>query len=345
MDHTTFRFADLPIELALLVFKYAARPIFDQAQNCERDRAYSSAVKLCLVSKAVRRAVLPELLHTILLSRSQRMRLFMQALLMQEEYKKANSDLQYQYAPRVRKMWIGDDGSDPRLPPDHLEYALQPSKNPHFISLLSPIMLAAPSLAFNRTTSISLFMKCLEHAWKFRPATPVDEEHSQLPWNTKSLALFGGHPIDTQWTDLTNTPQGAAFLASICQLVSPKYLSRDYLWVSLAKDYPLPQWVGTVPLAAFKSLQTVISPYQPIIPPVRFSELQSTGYDMHLQVLTLPATLLRAQTGIPNAMKGFVDVLPGQKFIQKDDTSLKVSNLTVRWHRLSGWERIWACTL
>jgi hypothetical protein len=203
-------------------------------------------------------------------------------------------------------------------------------------------MLAGPSLAFG-WTSTGLLIQCLEYVWKFRPATPVDEEHPWLPWNTKSLTLLGGN---TQWTGLTNTPQGAAFLASIRQLSSPMYLSRgEFELLHLAKEYPLPQWVNTIPLAAFEGLQTVVSPYQIVIPPTSQSELMSWGVDVHLQVLTLPATLLRARTGIPKAMKGFVDVLPGQGSTRSDNDYLRVSDFTGRWHPPGGWERIWAYVL
>ncbi|KIK34925.1 hypothetical protein CY34DRAFT_17386 [Suillus luteus UH-Slu-Lm8-n1] len=105
MDQTTFRFGNLPIELVFLVFKYAAQPTFDQAEKYEHNNPYSTALELCLVSKSVRRAVLPLLLHTILLPESRNVRLFVQALFMQEEYKKASSDLQYQYAPRHLSLW------------------------------------------------------------------------------------------------------------------------------------------------------------------------------------------------------------------------------------------------
>jgi hypothetical protein len=346
MDHTTFRFGDLPIELAFLVFNYAAQPTFDQAEKYEHECPYSSALKLCLVSKSVRRAVLPELLHTILLPESRNVRLFVQALFMQEKYKKTNSDLQYQYTPRVRKMWIGTDGGNltpANLLADPREYALQPSERPLAISLLTPIILAAPSLALS-WTSVNLLIECLEHAWKFRPVTPVDEEHSRPPWNTKTLTLSCGAPISPiEWNNITDTPQGAAFLASICQFSSLTYLCRDYESLPLAKEYRLPEWMHTAPLASFKNLHTVILPYPRVIPPISLSALLNRGVDMHMEVLTLPATLLRAQTGIPKAIKGFVDVLPGQKGTRSDDTCLWVSGFKVRWYSRLGWERVWAC--
>ncbi|KIK34920.1 hypothetical protein CY34DRAFT_17381 [Suillus luteus UH-Slu-Lm8-n1] len=162
-------------------------------------------------------------------------------------------------------MWIGPDGGN--LTPTNLEHALQPSERPLAISLLTPIILAAPSLALS-WTSVSLLIECLEHAWKFRPATPVNEEHSQPPWNTKTLTLSSWAPISpTEWSKLTDTPQGAAFLASICHLSSLTYVvCRDDESFSLAEEYYLPEWMHTAPLASFKSLQTVILPYPLVLP-------------------------------------------------------------------------------
>ncbi|KIK33816.1 hypothetical protein CY34DRAFT_813356 [Suillus luteus UH-Slu-Lm8-n1] len=298
MDHTTFHFGDLPIELAFLVFKYAAQPTFDQAEKHDRNNPYSSAFELCLVSKSVRRAVLPVLLQTILLPESRNVRLFVQALFMQEEYKKAGSDLQYQYAPRVRKMWIGSDGGN--LTPTNLEHALQPSERPLAISLLT--------LALS-WTSVSLLIECLQDAWKFRLATPVDEEQ-------------------------THRHSPGSCLPSICHLSSLSYIiCRDCESLPLAKEYWLPGWMHAAPLASFKSLHTVILPYQRVKPPTSLSALINRGVDMQME------------TGIPKAIKGFVDVLPGQKGTRSDDTCLWVSSFKVRWYSRLGWETVWACDL
>ncbi|KAG1814269.1 uncharacterized protein BJ212DRAFT_360748 [Suillus subaureus] len=146
---------------------------------------------LTRLKNMIRRAVLPELLHTILLPESRNMRVFVQALLIQEAYKQASSDLHFDYAPHVHKMWIGSDGGNltpADLLANHREYALQPSERPLAISLLTLVMFAASSLALS-CTSVDLLIECLEHAWKSRPVIPINEEHSQPPWNTQTLTL------------------------------------------------------------------------------------------------------------------------------------------------------------
>ncbi|KAG1849232.1 hypothetical protein F4604DRAFT_97279 [Suillus subluteus] len=255
MDSITFRFNDLPTELALLILRYAAQTTFDQAEKYDKVNCpYSSVLTLCLVSKNFRRAVLPALLHTVLLPKPRNVRVFVQALLTQEAYKQASSDLHFDYAPHVHKMWIGLDGGNltsADLLADPREYALQPSERPLAISLLTPVMFAASSLALG-WTSVDLLIECLEHAWESRPATPVDEEHPRLPWNTETLTLSYGDPINrTKWKCLTDTPQGSAFLASISHLLSLTYLCRD----NPLQVYRLPEWMETAPLASLRAFK------------------------------------------------------------------------------------------
>ncbi|KAG0705652.1 hypothetical protein DFH29DRAFT_779405, partial [Suillus ampliporus] len=63
-----FPFFELPTELVLLVFKYAAKPTFYKTYRHDRRNPYSSVLALCHVSRIVSRAVLPEFLRTVLLS-------------------------------------------------------------------------------------------------------------------------------------------------------------------------------------------------------------------------------------------------------------------------------------
>ncbi|KAG1818122.1 uncharacterized protein BJ212DRAFT_1348838 [Suillus subaureus] len=62
-------FSDLPTELVFLILKYSAQPIFDQTDKYE----------------AQIRVALPELLHTVLLSKSENLTMFVDALRMQQE--------------------------------------------------------------------------------------------------------------------------------------------------------------------------------------------------------------------------------------------------------------------
>jgi len=103
----SFRFNDLPTELALVVFKHVAQPPFAQYVPYPR-HPYSSALSLCQVSKDIRRAVLPELLHTVLLLTARHLLAFVRALRMQKTYIDQQHDLAFDYAPCVHRMSIGE---------------------------------------------------------------------------------------------------------------------------------------------------------------------------------------------------------------------------------------------
>lgn len=329
---TRFPFAELPADL------YDARS------------PYSSALALCRVSKIVRRVVLPELLHTILLPDSRHVVKFVHALRMQKAYKEKGNDLHFEYIPRVRKMWIVSHGGN--LTPAHSPhpsraYALTPSESPLDISLVAPILLAVPSLALS-CTSLDLLVECLEHAWKSRAATHVDSEHSPHPWNTQTLTL-SCTPITAgpRWERLTDTPQGSAFLASISHLSTNPYVC-DYKshTTNVCLEYCLPQWMKIAPWASFKSLQTVFLPYPRIKLSVDQFALIFTGIDSHVELLTLSASLLRDNCDcIPKEIKGFAEIGPGKEPCRSEDIRLKVSNSRIRWYTRDGWEKVWACML
>jgi hypothetical protein len=348
MEPTTrFPFAELPVELAFMIFEYAARPTFDQADLYDARSPYSSALTLCRVSKIVRRVVLPELLHTVLLPDSRHVKKFVHALRMQKAYREKGNNLHFEYAPRIHKMWIvSNDGN---LTPTHFPhtspaYALTPPESPLDISLMAPILLAAPSLALG-WTSLDLLVECLEHAWKSHAATHVDNEHSPLPWNTQTLTLSCTSPTaGPRWERLTDTPQGSAFLGSISHLSTNPYVC-DYKshTTNLFRDYYLPLWMEIVPWAAFKSLKTVFLPYPRIKPSVDQFALIFAGIDLHVELLILSASLLR--DCIPKEIKGFAEIGPGEERVQSDDVRLKVSDSCIRWYTRDGWEKIWACML
>lgn len=101
-------FSNLPIEIALIVFTYAAKPTFSQEEKYDDKNPYSTAVSLCLVSQLVRRTILPEFLHTILLRRPNSVNMFENALRMQKAYAEKESDLVFDYISAIKRMWIDD---------------------------------------------------------------------------------------------------------------------------------------------------------------------------------------------------------------------------------------------
>ncbi|KAG1789576.1 hypothetical protein EV424DRAFT_1297630, partial [Suillus variegatus] len=211
----SFGFNDLPTELALIIFKLAAQPPFAQHAPFTRD-PYSSALSLCQVSKIVRRAALPELLHTVLLSTARQLLAFIWALRMQKKYIDQQHDLSFDYASCVDMMSIGDFRGPLQSPPIPFSPLPMPELECELdISLLAPVILGASSLAIH-FNNLNLLSKCLKHACNSDVDLNVDHKNSLLPWSTRSLTLLGMffHP----WWPFVGSVHGYAFLASIQHL-------------------------------------------------------------------------------------------------------------------------------
>ncbi|KAG2034423.1 hypothetical protein BDR03DRAFT_1093808 [Suillus americanus] len=367
-----FPFTDLPAELALLILKYAAQPTFDQTEKYETKSPYSSTLALCLVSKVVRRVALPELLHTILLPKSENLRMFANALHMQQEYaeiqkqndirskceeEQTQNDLYFEYAPYIHKIWIGCSGAN--IVPDplfHPHYAPAAARK-LAISVLTPVLLATPTLALD-WTSLGFFSECLEHAWKSHADTNANDEHSPRPWNTKTLTLSGETVAGGQWKLLKGTPQGSAFLASISHLTYGSYTTTfdEFLFIAMShglpRNYHLPQWMKSIPWLHLKNLQTFSMAYPHIKPPfdmydfVRFTK--GKGRSFHVELLTMSAAMLtRRRNDLRDwRISAFADAGPGKEYTRSDTIRLKVSHSPLQfWCDDDDWEKVWACGL
>ncbi|KAG1898992.1 uncharacterized protein F5891DRAFT_1279175 [Suillus fuscotomentosus] len=212
-----FRFNDLPTELALIVFKYAAQPLFAQYAPFTRD-PYSFALSLCQISKIVRRAALPALLHTVLLSTTHDLLAFVRALRMQKTYMDQQHALAFDYASCVDSISIGHFRGPFENPPSfYFPIPIPELEGEIDISLLAPVILGASSLAIS-FQDLNLLSKCLKHACN----SNVDHNNSLLPWSITSLTLLGTfcHP----WS-LMGSVYGYAFLASIQHLTLLEYTS------------------------------------------------------------------------------------------------------------------------
>ncbi|KAG2050934.1 hypothetical protein BDR06DRAFT_1010874 [Suillus hirtellus] len=213
MEPISSRFNDLPTELALIIFKHAAQPPFVQHAPYTRD-PYSSALSLCQVSKIVRRAVLPELLHTVLLSTARHLLAFVRARRMQKTYMDQQHDLAFDYASCVHSMSIGNVRG-PQYNSAPYFYPMPELEGEFDISLLALVILSASSLAIN-LNNINLLSKCLKHACKSNVDLNVDHENSVLPWSMRSLTLPGS--FSYPWWPFVMSVHGYAFLASIQHL-------------------------------------------------------------------------------------------------------------------------------
>ncbi|KAG1892179.1 hypothetical protein F4604DRAFT_1543736, partial [Suillus subluteus] len=237
-------FDNLPTELVLLILQYAAEPTFAQPEQYVTRNPYSTARTLCLVSRAVRRVALPEMLHTVLLG-FRNVRAFVHALRMQAEYAQTDSSLCLAYTRYIRNIWIGHPTSVPESDLD----------------LLAPILLGAPSLAID-FSSMDLLTRCVEHAWAHMDKN-IDRQRSPPPWRTKTLTLSG--MVISPWHITTRRPSGSTFLASVAHLVvlphtqidSNLHVIRRITGVIGSQDYALPRWMRHAPWASFRRLESI----------------------------------------------------------------------------------------
>ncbi|KAG2102825.1 uncharacterized protein F5147DRAFT_286566, partial [Suillus discolor] len=170
-----FTISDLPIEIALIVLTYAAKPTFSQEEKYDDKNPYSTAVSLCLVSRLVRRTILPEFLHTILLRRPNSVNMFENALRVQKAYAEKESDLVFDYISAIKRLWIDDSSYLRNFPFDQ------------DMGVLVPVILATLALAIN-SYQLLCVMDRVQNAWDFHTG-PNASGHSPFPGKPKSLTL------------------------------------------------------------------------------------------------------------------------------------------------------------
>ncbi|OAX33830.1 hypothetical protein K503DRAFT_775177 [Rhizopogon vinicolor AM-OR11-026] len=262
-------FGHLPTELVVLILTFSARPHFrrisDVTGRTRGSDVYSSALALCLVSRHIRRLVLPLILETLFLWEDHNVIAFLRALRMQNNYHLQGNHLHFEYAAHICRVCVGrlceplevstesviGLGVKVRSPPATLSAT--------DFSILAPVILAASSLAID-FESLHLLCGCLQHAWR-RPVNTDMHNPSQPPWSTKTLTLSGTfNPAHL----LATTAQGSAFLASISHLIFlPPTITESEMRIRQLQeeeDVKLPPWMMRISWASFKSLRSVLLP-------------------------------------------------------------------------------------
>ncbi|KAG2157811.1 uncharacterized protein EDB93DRAFT_817465 [Suillus bovinus] len=296
------RFSDLPTELVLLIFKYVAQATFTQPDTYATKNPYSSALSLSRVSRMVRRTVMPELLHTVLLPGARHVTAFIRALRMQKTYlHQQQDDLILDYASCVHRMWIGEFYGPLRdIKPSFINSVTPSTAKPESesdVSLLAPVILAVPSLAIE-FASLDVLLGCLRYACNSNVNSNVNHRNSLFPWSTKSLTLSGS--INYQWWPFMGTIHGYTFLASIQHftlLTSSSYEMHRHFMGTCASNispldsepYRVPVWMARAP---FKKLQTfsMLIPHRE--PPVTQCAPASSAKAIWAELVTFPASLL-----------------------------------------------------
>ncbi|KAG1841489.1 hypothetical protein C8R48DRAFT_739022 [Suillus tomentosus] len=326
----SFPFGDLPVELVLLILKYAAQPSFSQIAPYKSKNPYSSALALCLVSKEVRKTVLPEILHTVLLPQLRNVTAFVDTLRMQQAYAQQDYQFKFDYAKHVRRMWMGQfRGSLSGLSPN--EFGQMQSGLD--LSPLAPVLLAAPSIAVD-FENLGLLSGCLFHAWK-----------SPVPYSPKTLMVTGTESMTRQWSSFIKTDHGAAFLASISNVISITHTTTDSTRHqcgichrdSASKIYKLPEWMARAPLS---NLQTFSLP----IPHSAhtLAECEPTGTDMKVELLTFSVSKLSPRRRTLKELR----IIQQMGSSPSDHGLLAASRLRSSFCILcQDWLKAWACGL
>lgn len=333
-------FVKLPMELILLILTFAGCPDF----NVEtRGDSYASALALCRVSTAVRRVVLPIMLETVFLLKDHHLIAFLHALRMQKNYAEEGNHLSIDYTNHIRKIWVGR--------------CCTPEGPEIDFSILAPVILAAPSLAFD-FLSLRLLYGCLQYDSNIHESSP-------LPWKTKTLALSGHFNPSSI---VTNTAEGSAFFSSITRLIFLFNTITEDIQDDEPEVLKIPRWTQGFPWASFKSLRSVLLPLPCIVFPyikgvkhmrgkrvylVTLSASPMSAHWLHLSapepsgswVQDLSARTIKGGLSSPGAYKD-MDTYSGEGVVcGVYQLCLFVSRFKYQSTLCVDWEEGWACGL
>ncbi|KAG1867067.1 hypothetical protein C8R48DRAFT_704090 [Suillus tomentosus] len=355
----------LPIEIILTICKDAAQPTFSQREKYDIKNPYSTALFLCLVSRLVRRIIFPDFLHTILLRRRHSLKKFANALLMQKAYAEKKNDLFFDYTSAVQRMWISDafdyfvyakarseDQDSPFFWQTRYSVPNEDEERARNISMLLPVILAAPELAVDRC-HLGYIRDSVQNAWSSR-TDPNVGGHSSFPGKTKNLIIIR-QAENTGVYDAS--VRISVFLASIphlTYLIDLAEESNTFRRVSCGTGSPerlVYSWMRNSTWNSMESLETFSVVY-PHLPPIHdFKSITyaayATGIDLHVERFTVSAALYKQDPDtFPWGPPWFPVTDPGNKRIQSDGVSFEVTrDKTYLSQYFCSWEKAWACGL
>jgi hypothetical protein len=337
-------FVDLPTELVLPILKLAARPNFTLIGDGTLNRRdpYSSARALCLVSRDVRHTILPVMLETVFLWECSQVIAFVDALRMQTGYSEQGDHLAFAYANHICRIWVGsicEPCGESFCHLDRCRLSIGPGIDSE---ILAPVLLAAPSLAFD-CKSLYLLDDCTQ------VASHIDtcQEGSEPRWRANTLTLSGN--IDP-CLGIRSINQRLPFFSSISHLifVSPM-MTND-----IRDDMNFSDTMRTMTYlrAAFTNLQTISIPRPFVRLPV-IVELPADISEMRVHLVTLPAPPLANQ---PETLLSMLDQNYRAKTKEAYDNMETCSGEGVVWKVgarsrptsngydfLVNWDEAWAC--
>lgn len=339
-----FRFSDLPIEIALVIFKYAAKPTFSQKKEYNHANPYKDAISLCHVSRLVRLTVLPEFLHTVLLPKRRDLEAFAFALQLQKEHAEHKSHLAFDYIPAVQRLWLTEPAKNPIL-----DAGLK-----QCITMLLPVLLAVPTLAVE-PCYLSLIDESLEGSQSL--PTDLNVDHGPSPVLGKTLIVTVGSYLlgFENFQYIHQKPvQKSVFLASISHLTYLIELNpdsdtfRDISKGFKSPDLPLGSWMSDIPWDCMNSLKTFSVVYPHLgLPHKTALFFRQEGVDLHVERFTVSAPVyMQNPESVLWVTAPFPMTPPGKEIARTNGLSFKVTHDQGRFRRFDfTWEKVWACGL
>ncbi|KAG1762409.1 hypothetical protein EDD22DRAFT_1027971 [Suillus occidentalis] len=306
-----FSFSDLPVDVALMIFKYAAKPMFSQKEEYNDQNPYANALSLSLVSRLVRLAVLPEFLHTVLLPTGRNLEAFASALELQKKYTKDKSHLAFDYIPAVQRLWISNSRE---------ELMFRACELKPFIITLLPVLLAVPTLAIQCSYLASIVIS-------------LRGDHTPSICSGKTLILTVGH--QASFHEYFKFIEKSVLFASISHLTYLIELNLDSdTFFNISKDFkspdfPLGSWMSKIPWGCMNSLETfsVVYPHPSLGLLETSLSFDQEGVDLHVERLTVSAPLYRQNPeSFPWVTKPLPRTPPGEESAPTEGLSFKVTH-------------------
>ncbi|KIK40432.1 hypothetical protein CY34DRAFT_807225 [Suillus luteus UH-Slu-Lm8-n1] len=339
-----YPFSVLPVEIVLMIVKYAAKPTFSQKEEYNDQNPYAHALSLCLVSRLVRLTVLPEFLHTVLLPTRRNLEAFASALELQKKYTEDKSHLAFDYTRAVQRLWLAGAGTNPTLD-DGLKQR---------ITTLLPVILAVPTLAV-QPGYLSLIDESVEGLQSLRTDPNVDHGPSPVPGKTLIVTVETYLVSHQTFKYIRQKPvKKSGFLASIFHLTYLIELNpdsdrfRDISKGITTPDFFLIIWMGDIQWNCMNNIKTFSVVYPHLgLPHKVASFFRPEGVDLHVQRLTVSAPVdMQDPESFPWVTAPFPITLPGEESAPTKGLSFKVTHDQGHFQRWDfTWEKVWACGL
>ncbi|KAK7057525.1 hypothetical protein R3P38DRAFT_2841491 [Favolaschia claudopus] len=258
----SFPFTRLPPELALEVVRFASAPDCDAPSAALRP-SYATAASMAAVSYDMRRATMPHLLHTVILSTTDQTLSFIDSIILQKQFAASSSRLTLDYTKLVRRFWCTEVRA--RLM-DDTDYTIN-------YGALYEIIRGVDSLGMDMTN-------CLHLLYGGLSSPQADPERD---WTCRRLTFAGAHP---RWNPLTSTLEGSILFSRITHLT---------LWISTDDDdvsegqSRAPLWLKNVPFASFRNLSHLAV----LLPPKNDDTNTNPISPPEMLVCVAPASLAR----------------------------------------------------